>query len=138
MRSSFLIFETGSPNALFCGDTLFVGGCGRFFEGTGDDMVKTFDLFKKLDPYTEIFCGHEYTLDNLKFALTVSKSKAKKRAMHRVYGKHCRLTFLFLFPVSNLFHCLGYVLLYFKTPKTSLFFNPINIFDSFTHCVTVF
>jgi hydroxyacylglutathione hydrolase len=85
MRSSFLIFETGSPNALFCGDTLFVGGCGRFFEGTGDDMVKTFDLFKKLDPYTEIFCGHEYTLDNLKFALTVSKYKAKESDASRIW-----------------------------------------------------
>jgi hydroxyacylglutathione hydrolase len=50
---------------------LFVGGCGRFFEGTGEDMIKTFRKFKKLDKCTEVYCGHEYTIDNLKFALSV-------------------------------------------------------------------
>ena len=44
-------------------------------------------------------------------------SKAKERAVHRVYGKHCSLTFLFLLPLSNLFYCHRLVLLSSKTPK---------------------
>ena len=62
-----------SPNnedpILFCGDTLFAGGCGRVFEGTFEQM---FESLKKISNYpkeTKIFCGHEYTLSNLKFAL---------------------------------------------------------------------
>ena len=54
---------------LFCGDTLFAGGCGRVFEGTFEQM---FESLKKISNYpkeTKIFCGHEYTLSNLKFAL---------------------------------------------------------------------
>jgi len=68
---SYLLEKVGAPPALFCGDTLFVGGCGRFFEGNGHDMVKTFNKFKKLKKNTEVYCGHEYTIDNLKFALSV-------------------------------------------------------------------
>ena len=45
----------------------------------------------------------------------------KRNGVHRVYGKHCSLTFLVLLPLSNLFHCLGHVLLDSKTPKQSLF-----------------
>ena len=58
---------------LFCGDTLFAGGCGRVFEGTFEQM---FESLKKISNYpkeTKIFCGHEYTLSNLKFALEVDK-----------------------------------------------------------------
>ena len=58
---------------LFCGDTLFAGGCGRVFEGTFEQM---FESLKKISNYpkeTKIFCGHEYTLSNLKFALEVDE-----------------------------------------------------------------
>ena len=63
--------EADVPPALFCGDALFVGGCGRFFEGDGADMVATFDKIFLLPSETEVFCGHEYTLSNYEFALSV-------------------------------------------------------------------
>ena len=54
---------------LFCGDTLFAGGCGRIFEGTYEQMFHALKKITKLPINTNIYCGHEYTLSNLKFAL---------------------------------------------------------------------
>ena len=56
---------------LFCGDTLFAGGCGRVFEGTFDQMYESLMKLKKLPQNTRIYCGHEYTINNLKFAKAV-------------------------------------------------------------------
>ncbi len=56
---------------LFCGDTLFAGGCGRIFEGTPQQMYDSLGKLKNLNPNTEVFCGHEYTQSNLEFAMTV-------------------------------------------------------------------
>ncbi|KGP62876.1 hydroxyacylglutathione hydrolase [Legionella norrlandica] len=56
---------------LFCGDTLFSAGCGRVFDGTMEELHQSLLLFKKLPGNTKVFCAHEYTLQNLKFALTV-------------------------------------------------------------------
>ena len=56
---------------LFCGDTLFAGGCGRLFEGTPSQMVNSLSKLRSLPDNTLIWCAHEYTLNNLKFALTV-------------------------------------------------------------------
>ncbi|MEM1254208.1 MAG: hydroxyacylglutathione hydrolase [Cyanobacteria bacterium P01_H01_bin.21] len=56
---------------LFCGDTLFAGGCGRLFEGTPVQMVDSLSKLRKLPDNTRVWCAHEYTLSNLKFALTV-------------------------------------------------------------------
>jgi hydroxyacylglutathione hydrolase len=56
---------------LFCGDTLFGGGCGRVFEGTFEQMYESLMKLKKLPKNTRIYCGHEYTSDNLKFAKAV-------------------------------------------------------------------
>ncbi|RZM78922.1 hydroxyacylglutathione hydrolase [Leptolyngbya iicbica] len=56
---------------LFCGDTLFAGGCGRLFEGTPSQMVDSLSKLRSLPDTTRIWCAHEYTLNNLKFALTV-------------------------------------------------------------------
>lgn len=53
---------------LFCGDTLFSGGCGRLFEGTADQMYQSFQKINALPPETVICCAHEYTLTNMKFA----------------------------------------------------------------------
>ena len=58
---------------LFCGDTLFAGGCGRVFEGTFEQMFKSLKRISKYPKETQVFCGHEYTLSNLKFALEVDK-----------------------------------------------------------------
>jgi hydroxyacylglutathione hydrolase len=57
--------------ALFCGDTLFSAGCGRMFEGTPAQMTASLYRLRGLPPETRMFCGHEYTAANLRFALTV-------------------------------------------------------------------
>lgn len=56
---------------LFCGDTLFAGGCGRLFEGTPSQMVASLSKLKALPDQTRVWCAHEYTLKNLEFALTI-------------------------------------------------------------------
>jgi hydroxyacylglutathione hydrolase len=59
------------PGDLFCGDTLFAGGCGRLFEGTPAQMVDSLNQLRQLPDDTRVWCAHEYTLNNLKFAITV-------------------------------------------------------------------
>jgi hydroxyacylglutathione hydrolase len=56
---------------LFCGDTLFSGGCGRLFEGTAAQMLQSMDKLAALPSSTRVCCAHEYTLSNLKFANAV-------------------------------------------------------------------
>jgi hydroxyacylglutathione hydrolase len=56
---------------LFCGDTLFSGGCGRLFEGTPAQMLASMDHLSQLPGSTQVCCAHEYTLSNLKFARCV-------------------------------------------------------------------
>lgn len=58
-------------DALFCGDTLFVMGCGRLFEGTPAQMVHSLAKFDALPDQTKVYCAHEYTQSNGRFALTV-------------------------------------------------------------------
>lgn len=55
--------------ALFCGDTLFAGGCGRLFEGTAEQMLASLRTLAALPGGTRVYCAHEYTLANLRFAL---------------------------------------------------------------------
>ena len=62
--------------ALFCGDTLFSAGCGRMFEGTPLQMNNSLNRLRSLPPDTRVFCGHEYTAANLRFALTVEPDNA--------------------------------------------------------------
>jgi hydroxyacylglutathione hydrolase len=57
--------------ALFCGDTLFSAGCGRMFEGTPTQMSASLSKLAELPADTRMYCGHEYTAANLRFALTV-------------------------------------------------------------------
>lgn len=59
------------PGALFCGDTLFSLGCGRLFEGTPEQAVRSMDKIRALPDDTLVYCAHEYTLENLPFALKV-------------------------------------------------------------------
>lgn len=56
---------------VFCGDTLFAGGCGRLFEGTPAQMVHSLSKLAALPADTRVFCGHEYTVANLRFAQAV-------------------------------------------------------------------
>lgn len=60
-----------APAWLFCGDTLFAGGCGRLFEGTPQQMAASLDKLAALPDETLVYCAHEYTLSNLRFALAV-------------------------------------------------------------------
>ena len=62
--------------ALFCGDTLFSAGCGRMFEGTPEQMNASLTKLRNLPPETQVFCGHEYTAANLRFALTVDPANS--------------------------------------------------------------
>lgn len=62
--------EDGAP-LVFCGDTLFSGGCGRLFEGSPAQMLASLDALAALPDATRVCCAHEYTLSNLKFAAAV-------------------------------------------------------------------
>lgn len=60
------------PGGVFCGDTLFAGGCGRIFEGTPEMMHRALnEKLGQLPDDTRVYCGHEYTETNLRFALHV-------------------------------------------------------------------
>lgn len=56
---------------VFTGDTLFIAGCGRIFEGTPAQMFASLTRLSELDPQTQVYCGHEYTSSNLRFAAHV-------------------------------------------------------------------
>jgi hydroxyacylglutathione hydrolase len=62
--------------AVFCGDTLFSAGCGRIFEGTPAQMLASLDALAALPDDTSIYCGHEYTVANLRFAHAVEPQNA--------------------------------------------------------------
>lgn len=73
--------ETGD---LFCGDTLFAGGCGRLFEGTPAQMVSSLGKLRALPDSTRVWCAHEYTLKNLEFALTI---EGENPHLHQRYAE---------------------------------------------------
>ncbi len=74
----------GAP-VLFCGDTLFSGGCGRLFEGTPAQMLASLDKLAALPGSTRVCCAHEYTLSNLRFARAVEPGNAALQQ----YVQHC-------------------------------------------------
>jgi hydroxyacylglutathione hydrolase len=68
-------------DAVFTGDTLFVAGCGRLFEGTPEQMLESLATkLGKLDPDTRVYCGHEYTVSNLRFACSVEPENREAEA----------------------------------------------------------
>ncbi|ESA38359.1 hydroxyacylglutathione hydrolase [Leptolyngbya sp. Heron Island J] len=71
------------PGELFCGDTLFAGGCGRLFEGTPAQMVASLSKLRQLPDNTRVWCAHEYTLNNLKFAVTVDSQNPDLQDRYR-------------------------------------------------------
>lgn len=64
-----LAYFCADLEALFCGDTLFVGGCGRVFEGTHQQMFDSLQRLAALPASTKVYCAHEYTVSNLRFAV---------------------------------------------------------------------
>lgn len=75
-----IAYYVESEGLLFCGDTLFSSGCGRLFEGTAREMYHSLETLKALPPETRVCCAHEYTLSNLRFALTVEPENAAIRS----------------------------------------------------------
>lgn len=69
-------FHPGEAPLLFCGDTLFAGGCGRLFEGTPPMMLQSLQSLAALPAATRVYCAHEYTLANLAFARAVEPDNA--------------------------------------------------------------
>jgi len=59
------------PGAVWTGDTLFIGGCGRLYEGSPELMWESLSKLAALPPDTLVYCGHEYVIENFEFALTV-------------------------------------------------------------------
>ena len=66
-----LAYYQAEHNLLFSGDTLFAGGCGRLFEGTPAQMLASLSTLAALPASTAVYCAHEYTLSNLRFAHAV-------------------------------------------------------------------
>lgn len=79
-------FAAGTPPLLFCGDTLFSGGCGRLFEGTPEQMHGSLTRLAVLPQETLVFAAHEYTLANLRFAKAVDPHNT----MLDTYQRECQ------------------------------------------------
>lgn len=69
-------YYNAASDTLFCGDTLFALGCGRIFEGTADQMAASLAKLMALPDPTRVFCAHEYTAANARFAVTVEPDNA--------------------------------------------------------------
>lgn len=79
---AFYTPEVDGRPLLFCGDTLFSGGCGRLFEGTPAQMLASLDRLAALPGNTRVCCTHEYTLSNLRFALAVEPDNSELIGYH--------------------------------------------------------
>ncbi|MGR9086510.1 MAG: hydroxyacylglutathione hydrolase [Gammaproteobacteria bacterium] len=80
-----IVYHFAEDRLLFCGDTLFAMGCGRLFEGTAEEMWHSLQKIKALPGDTRIYCTHEYTQQNGRFALTVEPgNEALQRRMQTV------------------------------------------------------
>jgi len=73
---AFFCADMDAAPLLFCGDTLFSGGCGRLFEGTPAQMLQSLESLATLPGNTRVCCTHEYTLSNLRFARAVEPANA--------------------------------------------------------------
>ena len=83
---AFMLQPPGQAPILFCGDTLFSGGCGRLFEGTPAQMHSSLGRLAALPGETRVCCAHEYTESNLRFASVVEPANAELAA----YTVHCQ------------------------------------------------
>lgn len=75
-----IAFHLASQHIAFVGDTLFAMGCGRLFEGSAEQMHANLTRFAALPPDTLVYCAHEYTLANARFAMTVEPDNSALRA----------------------------------------------------------
>lgn len=88
-----LVYLVNALESVFCGDTLFAMGCGRIFEGTAEQMYHSLNRLAALPIHTKVYCTHEYTLSNAKFALQVEpdnlalQTRAAEVAIQREHGE---------------------------------------------------
>lgn len=73
------LLDIDSRKHVFCGDTLFSGGCGRVFTGTIEELYQSFERLKKLPDDTLFYPAHEYTITNLRFGLSIEPDNANMR-----------------------------------------------------------
>ena len=86
-----IAYHLPSERIVFVGDTLFAMGCGRLFEGTAEQMHSNLQRLAQLPPETEVYCAHEYTLSNGRFALSVEPgNEALVRRMEAVEAARAR------------------------------------------------
>ena len=78
--SGHIAFHMPEEFSIFAGDTLFSVGCGRVIEGTMEQMWKSVSQFNALPPHTYLYCGHEYTVANCNFALTLDPDNWRLQA----------------------------------------------------------
>jgi hydroxyacylglutathione hydrolase len=78
-----LVYWDQARGRVFTGDTLFAGGCGKVFGGSMLDMVRSLDQLAGLPEQTEVYCAHEYTLENLRFAIAVDPNNTALLARYR-------------------------------------------------------
>lgn len=71
-----IAYHFADDGAIFVGDTLFAMGCGRLFEGTAEQMFANMQRLAALDDATRVYCAHEYTLSNARFAVTVEPANS--------------------------------------------------------------
>lgn len=88
-----IVYLVDALESVFCGDTLFAMGCGRIFEGTAEQMYHSLNRLAALPIHTKVYCTHEYTLSNAKFALQIEpdnhalQARASEVETQREYGK---------------------------------------------------
>jgi hydroxyacylglutathione hydrolase len=78
--SGHIAYYFAESRALFCGDTIFALGCGRLFEGTPQQMWKSLSTLRALPDDTRVYCAHEYTQSNARFALTIEADNQALKA----------------------------------------------------------
>ena len=87
-----IVYHFTNDNLLFCGDTLFVMGCGRLFEGSAEQLWHSLQKLKSLPPETRVYCAHEYTQTNGRFALSVEPDnqalQQRMAVINQLRGKH--------------------------------------------------
>jgi len=81
--STHIAYYASALSSLFCGDTLFAGGCGRLFEGTPAQMLNSLNKIAALPAATQIYCAHEYTLSNLRFAVAAEPNNAALQTRYK-------------------------------------------------------
>jgi hydroxyacylglutathione hydrolase len=84
--SGHIAYAFRDQRALFCGDTLFALGCGRLFEGTPQQMWGSLQKLAALPDDTTVYCAHEYTASNARFALSVDEAPALKARADEVFA----------------------------------------------------